>query len=170
MYYTYTTVSCPTCKKTLFVKFLKIYWLIRVTSGLGPNTLICSSCDTKLKTNNKEWVQMSMPEKLWYIVLSIFYGVTIGFMSSITIGIAFEKIFARTLSTEQTGLIIVAPITFIILLIQTLRVLISIERMEDNKESEKTVSFWDWETNLQVYGGLWIILAVLGMIPFFIFF
>jgi hypothetical protein len=170
MYYSYITVSCPTCKKALFFKFLKIYGLIRVTSGLGPNYIICSSCNTKMKTNYKEWSQMSLSEKLWYIALSISYGLILGFMSSITIGVAVEKILVRTLSTEQVGLFVVGLITLIVLVIQTLRVLISIERMEDKKESEKSVNFWDWETNLQSYGVLWIILSVLGMIPFFIFF
>jgi cytochrome c biogenesis protein CcdA len=166
MYYNYITVSCPTCKKMLFFKFLKIYGFIRVTSGLGPNFIICSSCNTKMQTNYKEWHQMSLAEKLWYLVLSIIYGFILGFISSITIGMAFEKMLAQTLSADLAELIIIASITLIVLVIQILRIFISIERIEDNKGSEKSVNFWDWETNLQIYGILWIILTIFGVIPF----
>lgn len=169
MYYTYITASCPKCRKVLFFKITKIMWLIRVTSGLGPNFVICSSCNTKMMTNNKEWQQMSLAEKLWYVVLSAFYGVIIGFMSSITIGVVIEKMLARTLSTETASLLVVAPITLIIFLIQMIRIQTSLARTESNSGSEKIISFWDWETNLQFYGMLWIILAMLGTIPFLFF-
>ena len=169
MYYTYITAKCSNCNKALFFKILKIYGFIRVTSRLGPNYIICSSCNTRMKTNNKEWAQMSFAEKLWYLVLSIVYGLIIGFMTSLGVGVAAEKIFARTLSTEMAGLLIVAPITLIVFLIQMIRIQTSMQRTESNSSSEKTVSFWDWETNLQFYGMSWIILAVLSMVPFVLF-
>jgi SNF family Na+-dependent transporter len=140
-------------------------WFIRVNSGLGPNFLVCSGCQTKMKTNNKEWQQMSWKEKLWYLVLSIFYGVILGFMTSIIIMVANEKIFRLPLSSGDAWLLIVAPIALIIFFIQLIRIELSIGRMENNKESSKTVSFWDWETNLQFYGMVWIILIVLSSIP-----
>jgi branched-subunit amino acid ABC-type transport system permease component len=122
-----------------------------------------------MMTNGKEWKQMSLAEKLWYVVLSTLYGIMLGFMSSIVIGIAIEKILARTLSTEMAGLLVVVPITLIIFLIQMIRIQMSLERSENNNRSEKNVSFWDWETNLQFYGILWIILAMLGATIFLFF-
>jgi branched-subunit amino acid ABC-type transport system permease component len=169
MYYTYVTAACPKCGKALFFKITKLMGFIRVTSGLGPNFVICSSCHTKVMTSNKEWQQMSFAGQLWYLVLSIFYGVMIGFMSSTTIGVASERIFARTLSTETAALFVVAPITLIIFLIQMIRIQTSLERTESNQGSEKVINFWDWETNLQFYGMSWIILAVLASIPFLFF-
>lgn len=168
MYYTYVVAPCPKCKKTLFFKIIKIMWLIRVTSGLGPNFIICSSCNTKIMTNTKEWRQMSLTEKAWYIILSIFYGVIIGFMSLISIGVMAEKILGHALSTGTLELFVVAPITLIVFLIQMIRIKASLERTESNKGSEKIVNFWDWETNLQFYGMLWIIAVMIGMAPFLI--
>jgi len=165
MNYSYISAKCLNCKRALFIKITKIMWFIRVNSGLGPNFLVCSGCQTKMKTNNKEWQQMSWKEKLWYLVLSIFYGVILGFMTSIIIMVANEKIFRLPLSSGDAWLLIVAPIAIIIFLIQLIRIELSIGRMENNKESSKTVSFWDWETNLQFYGMVWIILIVLSSIP-----
>ncbi len=165
MYYTYITVLCPNCKKLLYFKITKLMWFIKVNSGLGPNFIICSYCNTKIMTNNKEWKQMSLAEKLWYVALSIFYGILLGFMSSIVIGLAFEKIFTRSFTNEMAGLLVVAPIALIIFLIQIIRIQTSLERSESNNGSEKIVNFWNWETNLQFYGILWIILAMLGTIP-----
>jgi len=165
MNYSYISAKCLNCKRALFIKITKIMWFIRVNSGLGPNFLVCSGCQTKMKTNNKEWQQMSWKEKLWYLVLSIFYGVILGFMTSIIIMVANEKIFRLPLSSGDAWLLIVAPIALIIFFIQLIRIELSIGRMENNKESSKTVSFWDWETNLQFYGMVWIILIVLSSIP-----
>ena len=165
MNYSYISATCLNCKRALFIKITKIMWFIRVNSGLGPNFLVCSGCQTKMKTNNKEWQQMSWKEKLWYLVLSIFYGVILGFMTSIIIMVANEKIFRLPLSSGDAWLLIVAPIALIIFFIQLIRIELSIGRMENNKESSKTVSFWDWETNLQFYGMVWIILIVLSSIP-----
>ena len=165
MNYSYISAKCLNCKRALFIKITKIMWFIRVNSGLGPNFLVCSGCQTKMKTNNKEWQQMSWKVKLWYLVLSIFYGVILGFMTSIIIMVANEKIFRLPLSSGDAWLLIVAPIAIIIFLIQLIRIELSIGRMENNKESSKTVSFWDWETNLQFYGMVWIILIVLSSIP-----
>ena len=165
MNYSYISATCLNCKRALFIKITKIMWFIRVNSGLGPNFLVCSGCQTKMKTNNKEWQQMSWKEKLWYLVLSIFYGVILGFMTSIIIMVANEKIFRLPLSSGDAWLLIVAPIALIIFFIQLIRIELSIGRMENNKESSKTVSFWDWETNLQFYGMVWIILIMLSSIP-----
>ena len=165
MNYSYISAKCLNCKRALFIKITKIMWFIRVNSGLGPNFLVCSGCQTKMKTNNKEWQQMSWKEKLWYLVLSIFYGVILGFMTSIIIMVANEKIFRLPLSSGDAWLLIVAPIALIIFFIQLIRIELSIGRMENNKESSKTVSFWDWETNLQFYGMVWIILIMLSSIP-----
>ena len=76
-----------------------------------------------------------------------------------------EKIFRLPLSSGDAWLLIVAPIALIIFFIQLIRIELSIGRMENNKESSKTVSFWDWETNLQFYGMVWIILIMLSSIP-----
>ncbi len=167
MYYTYTTSKCSNCNKTLSFKYLKIYGFIRVTSGLGPNTLICSACNTKMITTNKEWRQMSFAEKCWYVVLSTFYGIMLGFITSVFVGVTVGKIFGYTLPTNLAGLFIVAPMMLIIFGIQLTRVLLSIERTENNQESVKIVNFWDWETNLQFYGMVWFLLMILGAVPFF---
>jgi hypothetical protein len=165
MYYNYISVKCSNCKRALFIKITKLMWFIRVNSGLGPNFLVCSACQAKTMTNNKEWQQMAWKEKLWYFILSIFYGVILGFMTSILIMVANEKIFRLPLSTGDAWLFIVAPITIIIFFIQMIRIELSIRRTENNKESSKTVNFWDWETNLQFYGMVWIFLIMLCSIP-----
>jgi hypothetical protein len=135
MYYTYITAKCSNCKKTLFIKITKIMWLIRINSGLGPNFIICSSCGTRMRTNNKEWQQMSWMEKLWYLILSIFYGVMLGLMSAVVIMVASEKIFNHSISTGSDWLFIMVPVALIIFLIQMIRIELSIQRMEDKKES-----------------------------------
>jgi len=140
-------------------------WFIRINSGLGPNIIICSNCQTKMKTNNKEWQQMPLSEKLWYLILSVFYGVMIGFMTSIVIMVASEKIFKQSVSEGLPWLLIIVPIALIIFLIQMIRIELSIGRMEGKKESIKTANFWDWETNLQFYGMAWIFLTLLATIP-----
>lgn len=166
MHYSYITISCPACHKALAFKFLKIYGFIPVTSGLGPNYLVCSSCGAKMQTNYKEWHQMSLGGKLWYWALSILYGALLGFISSIIIEAVFEKMPAPAISSDLAELITIAAVTFIILVIQTLRIFISIERIEDNTGSEKSVSFWDWETNFQIYGILWFLLTLFGLTLF----
>jgi len=165
MHYTYIVGKCSNCRKTLFIKITKLMWFIRINSGLGPNFIICSSCGTKIPTNNKEWQQMSWAEKLWYIILSIFYGVLLGFMTSVFIMAVNEKIITRTPSTGDGWLLIIVPIALIIFFVQMIRIELSIGRMEEKKESSKTVNFWDWETNLQFYGMVWVFLTLLGEIP-----
>ena len=141
MYYTYITAKCSKCEKALFFKFLKIYWFIRVTSGLGPNYIICSSCNTRMRTATKEWQQMSFTEKSWYLILSIVYGVILGFMSSLPIGIALDAIFAYSIPTNLTTSLIVAPIVLVIFAIQVARILQSLDRTESKHETEKIVGF-----------------------------
>jgi hypothetical protein len=170
MQYTYVTTACPNCRRTLFFKITGIMWFIRVTSGLGPNFVICSYCNTRMMTTNKEWPQMSAMEKTWYVILSIVYGLVLGFMTSIVVALAVEKLFRRTFTLEEAWLWVIPPIVLVVFGIQMLRILLSIERMEDKQENGKTISFWNWETNLQFYGMMWILLVVLGLIPFLYFF
>jgi uncharacterized membrane protein YjfL (UPF0719 family) len=153
MVYSFTITKCSNCKKRLFIKILKILFFIRATSGLGPNVLICSSCGAQMKTAYKEWQQMSGGEKLWYALLSLLYGVVIGYTTSI--------LFERALSTSQAWLVVGVPMALITVFIQMIRIKRSNERMENQQESKKTVSFWDWETNLQFYGMAWMILILL---------
>jgi len=169
MQYTYVTTACSNCNKTLFFKITEIMWFIRVTSGLGPNFVICSSCNTRMGTTTKEWTQMSAIEKLWYVILSLFYGLALGFMTSLTVGSVAEKLLARTVSLEQAWLWVVPPVMLVVFGIQMLRIMRSLERAEDQQGSVETISFWSWETNLQFYGMMWIILVVLSLIPLLYF-
>jgi hypothetical protein len=159
MQYSYLEASCPKCKKRLFVKITAIMRVIRVTSGLGPNFVVCSSCKTKIMANNKEWQQMSSSEKTWYFVLSTLYGCILGLMSSLLPGAILEKMHVRN-SFELSSQYTIPLVLIIILSLQEARILMSIDRTENNR-SEKTISFWSWETNLHFYGMVWIALMVI---------
>jgi hypothetical protein len=148
--YNYSEVSCPKCRRKLIIKITAIMRVIRVTSGLGPNFIICSSCKTKMMTYYKEWQQMSSEEKIWFFLLSIFYGCILGFMTSIPLETIFE------ISPQYT----IPIVLLIILSLQELRILMSIDRTEKNK-SEKTIIFWTWDTNLHFYGMAWVLLTVI---------
>lgn len=165
MEYSYITVACPECGKMLFIKITKILGFVRVTSGLGPQTIICSSCNTRMITNFKEWKEMILKEKFWYFFLSITYGTILGWMTSIAVALIVESVLSGSFSVEMAGLYVVVPITLFILLIQFYRIHTSIRRSNSAAGSEKVVSFWNWETNLQFYGGVWLILSVLGTAP-----
>jgi hypothetical protein len=165
MQYTYVTTACSNCNKTLFFKITEIMWFIRVTSGLGPNFVVCSSCNTRMGTTTKEWPQMPVKDKIWYLILSVVYGLVLGFMTSIAVAMVAEKLFARTVSLEQAWLWVLPPVVLVVFGIQMLRIMRSLERAEDQQGSVETISFWSWETNLQFYGMMWIILVVLSLIP-----
>jgi uncharacterized protein YacL len=161
MHYRYITAQCSKCKRVLYMKITEIMGAIRVNSGLGPNTVICSSCNNTMTTENREWQQMSTPSRIWYCILSIVYGLIIGFMTTIPIKIADEALFKRNLPAE----LVIGFIVVIVLLIQLFRIQLSNRRMKENQESSKVISFWTWETNLQFFGMMWIILCLLAIIP-----
>jgi hypothetical protein len=170
MEYTYVTTACSNCKKTLFFKITEVMWFIRVTSGLGPNFVVCSSCNTRMGTTTKEWTKMPVKDKIWYVILSVVYGLLLGFITALAVSVTVQKLSASTVSSDLVGELVVASVTLIVFGIQMLRIMRSIERAEDPQGSSETISFWNWETNLQFYGMMWIILVMLGVAPLLYFF
>jgi hypothetical protein len=162
MIYSYIAKHCVNCKRTLYLKILTIYKFVRVNSGLGPNYIICSSCKARNPTGNKEWVQMSLFGKIWYLILSIAYGLMIGLLTSSFINVAVKRLFNFDLPMEMIILIC----TILIFGIQLFRIILSLDRTEKSMETEKEVGYWNWETNLQFYGMIWIFLIVIGGAPF----
>jgi hypothetical protein len=147
--------KCPDCQHVLYLKITSIYKYIRVTSGLGPNFVVCSTCNTKLATHHQEWVQMSIFQKAWYLILSVLYGLILGFV------VFMPAYVFRIFDLNLAGLLYIGITTFLIFLLQLYRIILSNRRMADNQDSVEIVNFWNWETNLQFYGMTAIILFAL---------
>jgi hypothetical protein len=163
MTYEYVTAKCVKCGKTLYFKITKIFLFIRSTTGLGPNVIVCPKCGTEMQTPFREWGQMNLRWRIWYVVLSVVHATVIGLMCALPIVSVYARIYPAG-ETEQSTVVAMSAGFFAlcILLAQTARVLRSLERGADVPETKMKAGLWNWETNFQFFGMLLILLAVAG--------
>jgi hypothetical protein len=105
---------------------------------------------------------MSWFGKVWYLFLFVIYGFIIGLITTSSMNVVLDRIFNIELPMEMT----IFLFAVMILGIHLFRVVLSLERTDRVLETEKEAGFWNWETNFQFYGMLWIIFVVVGSAPF----
>jgi hypothetical protein len=159
-------ISCPNCKR--LVKFsLAWFGLFPMRSGLGPAEFICARCETVYESGLREWQQMGTGRKLNFGFHSLCYALIGGFFSAgmlilIDAAIRAPNVpFMETLDTRKL-LIVWGCITGIVLLIQAMRVNLSLERMLTEAKPYRA-TYTDWQINLQAWVmKIWIAVFIGG--------
>jgi hypothetical protein len=147
-------LCCPTCNR--MVKFgLAWFGFFPMRSGLGPAEFVFTKCDTVYESSLQEWSQMSAGRKINFIFHSLIYAIFGGFFTAGLIlvieGAATnpDLPFFDNLVISKL-LIIWGCIAGVVLLIQALRVNLSLERtMIENKPYP--ARYTDWQINLQAW-------------------
>ena len=162
MEFSWRLLNCPGCNKVYNWHIDKLLDKFIATSGLGPQSLKCSSCGVVFSSGLLEWQQMTARGKFRYIYLSIMYSVFLGIGFFMAAGAIFGVIEKNTnlanLSISDFDLILFIFCSSPIIVIQILRVMISNSRLEFSQLEPMTVSFWNWQTNLQFYGMVLLLL------------
>ena len=158
---------CPGCKRILNWHIEKILFILNVESGLGPRNVRCASCNTLFDSGLQEWQQMTKIQKLRYGFVSMIYALLFG------VSLTFPTIAIIQLLTHNKDrmfpsddLIAISIIVWaiIILALQIFRILLSNIRSEQAIPEPMNVSFWNWQTNLQFFA---LITVLIGWIIFF---
>ncbi len=156
MEYSWRFLHCPKCNRTYNWHIDKILFRFKATTGLGPQNIKCSSCNTVFISGLLEWKQMIAIDKFRYIGLSVLYSLFLGFSLFMIMGAIisvfqnYTNLLAPSISNFNLKLFLVCITPIIIL--QFLRVLMSNTRFESVQQAPMIISFWNWQTNLQFYG------------------
>jgi uncharacterized C2H2 Zn-finger protein len=159
--YSYRTLSCPKCGKVIKFGFTK-FALIPVSSGLGPRLVMCPRCQATFESGLEEWVMMKPLRKVRYVILSLVYALSLGFLFAFIAvmiwGLMLDPEAPVYLVLESPRfLILLLTVGFAVLCVQTLRVYLSIKRTTEGLGPFRA-SFWSWQTNLQ----FWVMLLMIA--------
>jgi hypothetical protein len=158
MFYSWRQLSCPKCRKTLIIHITSLMFFIKTTSGLGPNRIRCSACNTDFNSGLREWTQMSVLQQLWFLVLSAVYALLLTpLFTMATLEVVRVVLNPADPNFPPTRVfqICFAIFAILILCFQALRVALSFTRVDEGvAEQPMSVSFWTWQTNPQGLGML----------------
>ncbi len=146
---------CPECKRAYKWEYYKIADIVRISSGLGPNTIRCASCNTVFDSGFLEWKQFAITQKIRYGIMSIADALFIG----CSLLVSTMTVLGKFPQTAQWLSQFFNPIIFFfiiystpIILVQIARIFLSLDRSDEASPKPAEISFWNWETNLQSYG------------------
>ncbi len=125
-------LCCPECAR--MVKFgLAWFGLFPMRSGLGPAEFVCTKCSTVYDSGLQEWSHMNTGRKINFIFHSLVYAIIGGFFAA-----GFILLIEKAATTPDEPffdnlvigelLVIWGCIAGVVLLIQALRVSLSLER------------------------------------------
>jgi hypothetical protein len=158
-------VRCPSCGRDADSH-------IDVYSGLGPALLQCPACAAVFPGNRKEWAQLGVWGRLWFVLYSL-AGIAVGSAAvGFTSGFAFTA--ARTGETsvrEAPPFIVVPTIAFwavLLTALQAYRLVSSVRRVGPDGPRPYRAAFWSLQLGMQTrllgWGALWIgLCALLGL-------
>jgi len=110
---------------------------------------------------------MKPAKKLGYLLLSFVYGVMLGFFFSLAVfavtGFLAHITDPHYPSTKNT-IIVTLVFAFFVFCGQLLRIVLSNRRFESSFQQPMKVSFWTFQINLQFYGWVFLIIALLIII------
>lgn len=173
MLYSWRTEHCPECNVMYNWHIEKLYRLIKIKTGLGPPLVQCSSCGAHFKTDLQEWYQFSIGQKIRYGILSFILSLIVGF----PLALASLEIYGRAVQINDRFFPDSSLLFFITILcalpmmiLQMVRIELSITRSESNNSSPMSISFWNWQINLQFYAALlcFITLVIFIVLALFI--
>ncbi len=147
-------LCCPTCNR--LVKFgLAWFGFFPMRSGLGPAEFVCTKCDTVYESGLQEWSHMGVGRKINFIFHSLVYAIFGGFFSAGLIVVIkgaainpYIPFFDNLVIGEL--LIIWGCIAGVVLLVQALRVNLSLERTL-TESKPYPARYTDWQINLQAW-------------------
>lgn len=70
---------CPHCRETM-------YHQITPSSGLGPSKLTCDVTGNAIQLDRREWSDMGLFRRFWYVVISIIYSAIFSAWASFLVG------------------------------------------------------------------------------------
>lgn len=167
--YSWQLLRCPKCNMAYRWHINKLFNKIRITSGLGASKIECSRCGEVFDSGLLEWQEMSVTKRIWYLILSVFYGVMLGFFFSLGI-FAVIGFVGHITDPHYPSMKLTIPVilifAFLVLYGQLLRIELSNRRIESSFQQPMKVSFWAWQTNLQFYGWIFMCVSLLLLIIF----
>jgi uncharacterized C2H2 Zn-finger protein len=161
------TLSCPNCGKIVKLGFFRLFYLLDVRSKLGPPLFRCASCGAVFNSGLEEWAMMSRQRKIRYVLLSVFYALIL------SVPLSLETMLLVALFTRANRFVyqqLTSPhfplwlLSFgsIVLLIQVLRIWLSLQRTIAEIKQPYLASFWSWQTNLQFWIMLLMVVGILA--------
>ncbi len=147
-------LCCPTCGR--LVKFgLSWFGLFPMRSGIRPAEFVCTKCGTVYESGLQEWPHMGVRRKISFIFHSLVYAVFGGFFAAGLIlliegaATAPDLPFIENLEISKL-LILRGCLAGIVLLVQALRVNLSLERTL-TETKPYPAKYTDWQINLQAW-------------------
>jgi hypothetical protein len=141
--------KCPECEKPLDFHFLGL------CSLLGSATTVCRWCHCEVSSGRAEWRQMTVAQRLWYLVATSLYAVIVGLFGGSTTELAcnlwlglptaWDKPPDFRSSFFMAGFMVWGCFT---LLLQGYRVIASIRRSETGQRKPSS-GFWNLQTWVQ---------------------
>jgi len=144
------TERCPICHFYCGIR------MFGVTSGLGSSTCICGHCRGTFLSRRREWADMGLFQKCWYVIVSLVYILFIAGLGAYAVSELFEAC-TRQSRTEADFIASVLVIGVLVGAFQYVRVIWSQRRSEERVPSLVVASFWSVHTNFAL-------LCVLGLL------
>jgi hypothetical protein len=140
-----------------------------VTSGLGSSACICGHCGGIFISKRREWADMNVFRRLWYIVVSLIYISFVAGLGAYAISELFEACTRQSI-TEADFFVIVLLLAVLLGGFQCVRVLWSRQRSEAREPSQVVASFWSVHTNFALLCvlGLLGLQAIAGLVHFLV--
>jgi len=144
-------LCCPSCNRMVKIG-LAWFGLFPMRSGLGPAEFVCTKCGTMYDSGLQEWSRMDVRRKVNFIFHTLAYAIIGGFFSAALILVIEaaatrpDTPFIENLKVNKL-LIIWAGI---VLLIQALRVSLSLERTL-TEIKPYPARYTDLQVNLQAW-------------------
>jgi hypothetical protein len=173
--FTYQLFRCPTCRKLLFFRILKILEIIPGNTGLGPPKMRCGHCGVDFETGNLEWPAMGRKQKVTLWIMTVIYSLMLGLILSLLVpsmlnalGLIADDAFRSEVITSTIMGVSTLVVATALILLQLYRVGASVSRSRELPAQAYPAGFLNLNTNFQSLGLGLLMLNILTSIPLYI--
>lgn len=148
LYFEYTLIQCPACKKVVDFHFM------HVSTLLGPPVVECRRCAAVAPTGRIEWWQMEEATKVRFFAISFLYMVLAYFFGGLSMNTALYAMRTARWRSDwglQEPMFWFGGIAWVVLVIviQEYRIGRSLKRKDEPEPKAMRQSFWTFQLNGQ---------------------